>query len=337
VDPSGFIVYANPEVTSLLGCSPDSVKDQPISLYLHRRMDVDRIAAALHAESRARIEGVEVLTQDGSAVAVSVWASPLYSPEGRELGSVAYLRKAQESQAALERKNAELEHTLRAVSHDLRSPLVALLGFTRLLREDFQPALGERGGHFLDRIEQAGRTMESLIHDLLEISRIRTAQLRKSLVDPREVVLQLQAELKPRLEESGIRLEVPQEMPLICCDRTRLYQVLSNLLGNAIDHMGEPEAPVVAVEVSEDPHGHRVTVRDNGAGIAPEHHESVFEIFQGVGPHVDGRRRTGVGLSIVKKIAETHGGRAWVESEPGRGAAFHVTFPRGAEAEPTGR
>lgn len=170
--------------------------------------------------------------------------------------------------------------------------------------------------------------MEGLIHDLLELSRIGKPGERARLVDPRAVLLQLAAEFKPRLDESGIRLVLPENPPLIFCDRTRLYQVFSNLIGNAIDHMGQCERRRIEVTIAEAPSFHQITVRDFGLGIAPEHREKVFEVFQTVGSRRDTRRGTGMGLAIVRKIAETHRGRAWVEGSLGEGAAFHVTFPR---------
>ena len=218
---------------------------------------------------------------------------------------------------------------MHAVSHDLRSPLVALLGFSRLLRQDYGGVLGDTGRHFLDRVEQAGRTMETLIHDLLEVSRIGQAADRKTHVDPLKILLQLRGELKPRLEAQGVEISLPESPPLVLCDRTRLYQIFSNLIGNAVDHMGFRPDARIHVEVEEEPEHHHLVVRDNGVGIDPAHHERIFEIFQSLGPRSDGGRGTGVGLAIVKKIAETHGGRVWVESAAGAGAAFHVLLPRG--------
>ena len=121
------------------------------------------------------------------------------------------------------------------------SPLVALLGFSRLLRQDYGPQLDETGRHFIDRIEQAGRTMDELIHDLLEFSRIGQGSERRAMVDPRSVLTQISSEMKPRLEAKGIRLEIPDHPPTIYCDRTRLYQVFSNLVGNAIEHDGDDD------------------------------------------------------------------------------------------------
>ena len=126
---------------------------------------------------------------------------------------------------------------------------MALLGFSRLLRQDYGNLLDDTGTHFIDRIEQSGRTMEDLIHDLLELSRIGQTEERKVFVNPSNVLHQLHAELKPRLDAAGIALELPQDPPLVFCDRTRLYQVFSNLIGNAIDHMGACEKPRIAVSI----------------------------------------------------------------------------------------
>lgn len=111
------------------------------------------------------------------------------------------------------------------------------------------------------------------------------------------------------------------------CDRTRLYQLFSNLIGNALDHMGACQRPLVEIEVREETDRHVLVVRDNGRGIEPTEHERIFEMFHSV-PSEGGRKGTGIGLAIVKKIAELHGGRAWVEAAPGAGSAFYVTLPR---------
>lgn len=330
VDRSGLVTYANPAVQRLLGHCAEDVLDRPISLFLRNAADFERMACALRPAGEVHVADVEVRRKDESAICVSVSASPLCLPDGRQVGAVAFLHDVTDRrrfEAELARKNQELESYVHSVSHDLRSPLVSLLGFSRLLRQDFGDVLGDSGRHFLDRIEQAGRTMETLINDLLELSKIGQTGERKALVDPLKILLQLKAELKPRLEGRNIRLSVPENPPLVLCDRTRLYQVFSNLIGNALDYMGNVPNPRIEVEIVEEGDAHRVTVRDNGRGIDPAHHERIFEIFQSLGPRVDGRRGTGVGLAIVKKIAETHGGRVWVESRPGHGAAFHLRLP----------
>ncbi len=196
------------------------------------------------------------------------------------------------------------------------------------MRQDYGVLLDDTGTHFVDRIEQAGRTMEDLIHDLLELSRIGQPGERKALVNPASVLHQLQAELKPRLDAAGIELELPHDPPLVFCDRIRLYQVFSNLIGNAIDHMGACQQPRIAVSIVEHGEECHISVSDSGRGIDSKHHEQVFEAFQSLGPSSDGRTGSGIGLAIVKKIAETHGGRVWIDSRTGYGTTFHVTFLR---------
>jgi PAS domain S-box-containing protein len=333
VDAQGYVLHANPAAARLLTRGSDELVDRPAALIFGESApQIERIANALTRSSDTATCEIAVTRDDDSRVKIAVTASAFRATKGAaEGGHALFLREITdrgEAEAELRRTNSELEHCIHALAHDLRSPLVALLGFSRLLRQDYEAQLDDTGRHFLDRIEQSGRTMESLIHDLLELSRIGQPGDRPSLVNPRAVLLQLQAELKSRLEAAHIQLQLPETPPPpVYCDRTRLYQVLSNLIGNAIDHMGDGEGHCIAVDVTEYENGHDITVSDNGCGIAPENHERIFEVFQSIG-RKDGRRGSGIGLAIVKKIVETHGGRVWVESTRGEGSTFHVHLPR---------
>jgi len=331
VNEDGFITHANAMVESLVGRAPDTLIDRPAALLLHRAGEIERLAESLDPGEGLRDHDLTLHHADGHPVPVTARARALAGDDGQPRGTVLFVHTAPEQQAAaraLERKNTELQHCVHSLAHDLRSPLVALLGFSRLLRQDYGALLDETGQHFIDRIEQAGRTMEELIHDLLEFSRIGQGDERQTLVDPRIVLLQVAAELKERLDAIDVRLELPDHPPLIHCDRTRLYQVFSNLIGNAIDHMGPCENPVISVGVWDDADGHQISVSDNGRGIDELDHERIFEVFQSLRPRAGGRRGSGLGLAIVKKIAETHGGSVWVESARGRGASFRLSFPR---------
>lgn len=330
VDRSRFITWANPAMAQLMGYALDELIDQPLVLLLRSQEDLERIATALRQGGPAWSEELEVRRRDGQPLSVSVTARLLTRPDGSELGVVAYVRDVGERhriEKELARRAEELQNWVNAVSHDLRSPLVAVLGFARLLGEDYADRLDEQGLRFLGRIEEAGRTMESLVHDLLEFARIGRSEPKRVHVNARDVLLQLQAELKPRLEEAQVAMHLPEEPPLIWCDRTQLYQVLSNLVGNALDHAGAAKRPVIEVSVSAEETRQHLVVRDFGNGIDASDHERIFEIFQTRGVRRNGKRGTGIGLAIVRKIAESHGGTAWVESSLGEGAAFHVTFP----------
>jgi PAS domain S-box-containing protein len=329
VDRSRFIRFANRALADIVGVAPEALIDQPLLSLIRSRDDLERVVGILQPGAPAWSQEIEVGGPDGRPLLMSVHVRRLTLPGDTELGAVVYLRDVTERrriEGELARRAEELQHWVNAISHDLRSPLVAVLGFARLLREDYGETLDAQGLRFLCRIEEAGRTMESLVHDLLEFARIGSREPNRSHVDSREVLLQLQAELKPRLEEARVSLRVPDEAPLLWCDRTQLYQVLSNLVGNAIDHMGESSEPSIEVEIAERDGFQHLIVRDHGRGVDTCDQERIFEIFQTRGIPRGGRRGTGIGLAVVRRIAEAHGGAAWVESEPGVGAAFHVTF-----------
>lgn len=329
IDRSRFVSYANPAFEKVFGYEASWVIDRPLAMLVRTGTDFERVAQALQPDSQVRNEALELKRRDRTAVWVNISTSALRLADGSDGGAVVYLRDVTEQHRAQEnlaRKNAELEHYVHAVSHDLRSPLVSLLGFSRLLRDDYGAALDEKGLHFLDRVEQAGRTMESLIHDLLELSRIGRSGPLTCEVDSRSVLVQLRAEVKPRLDEAGVQLTIPEDPPVLRFDRTRLYQLFSNLVGNALDHMGACQAPSIDVRIDADDGQHLISVADTGRGVPAEHRERIFEIFQSIGGK-EGRRGTGIGLAIVRKIVETQEGRAWVEETPGGGATFKVALP----------
>ena len=331
VDGSGFITYANPATTALLGHPLTEMLDKPVAMLATEADELEAMIAAVLSSGEVVRRDVGLRHADGGSRFVSVSTSELRLSDGRHAGSVVLLHDTTERrlvEESLRRQNGELEHYVHNVTHDLRSPLVSLLGFSRLLRQEYGEGMDDTARHFLDRIEKAGRTMETLINDLLELSRIGGARDHDSYVNVRDVLDQLRAELKPRLDSQGVRLVLPGEPTVVTCDRARLYQVFSNLIGNALDYMGPVANATIEIEIHEQPGEHRLVVRDNGRGVDPEQSERIFELFQTAGPRADGRRGTGIGLAIVKKIAQSQGGRVWVESATGGGAAFQLVLPR---------
>jgi PAS domain S-box-containing protein len=331
VDEHGYLRFANRAVETLVGHATADLVGRSIASLCCSARDLDGLVAALATDGGRIDQTMKLRTLAGGAIEVSASVSPLPTDAGLPRAIILALSDASPMRreiAEIQRKNDDLEHCVGTLAHDLRSPLVALLGFSRLLRQDYGARLDDTGLHFVDRIEQAGRTMEMLIHDLLELSRIGQPGERRALIDPRAVLQHLLAELKPRLDAAGVELVLPANPPLVFCDRTRLYQVFSNLIGNAIEHMGPCSEPRIVVDIAEEADCEHISVHDPGRGIAPENHERIFEVFQSLGPRRDDRSGTGIGLAIVKKIAQTHGGRVWVESRLGQGSTFHVTLPR---------
>jgi signal transduction histidine kinase len=222
------------------------------------------------------------------------------------------------------RRDLEL---ITCFAHDLRSPLAAVLGFARLLRDEVGGESNPRAATLLARLERSAATIDEILR-----SGLRERPLRAKAADAREVLEQIRAERKASLELAGIDLSLPDDAPRVACCRSDLYRVLSNLIGNAIAHMGAPIRPAIRVSIECGEAFARLGVCDNGVGIEPELHERIFERSHSRCPTRDSASsHCGIGLAIVRELAHGWGGQAWAESEPGRGASFFVTVPLARE------
>jgi len=225
----------------------------------------------------------------------------------------------------LERRNAELERFTYTVSHDLRSPLVTVRGFVDLLEKDVAAAHSERVASDLARIRAATSTMETLLRELLTLSRVGRVMNPPERVSLDALARQAVTLLHERLQAAAVRVDIRPGLPVVDGDRHRLLEVMQNLIENAVKFRSGQGEPVVEVGSRPGPDGPVVYVRDNGVGIDRRYHERVFGLFERLDPRVEG---SGVGLALVKRIVEVHGGRVWVESEgAGKGSAFCFTLP----------
>ena len=227
----------------------------------------------------------------------------------------------------LEARNAELERITYTVSHDLRSPLVTIKGYLGYLEMDAQKGNTERFHEDLRRISSAADRMDRLLKDLLELSRIGRMMNPSEVVAFDGLVHAAQAPLLGQLAERHIALNLEPNLPLVYGDQQRLIEVLQNLIDNSIKFMGDQNNPQIEIGQNGEEQGKPVFfVKDNGIGIAPEYHERIFGLFNRLNPELDG---TGIGLALVKRIVEVHGGRIWVQSEAGQGSTFYFTLPAG--------
>ncbi|HYF01517.1 MAG TPA: CHASE domain-containing protein [Planctomycetota bacterium] len=222
-------------------------------------------------------------------------------------------------------RTAELEAFSYTIAHDLRSPLRAIHRFSDLLREDFAgKTLDGDGLDYLKRVADAAARMDRLIEDLLDFSRVARIEITLTPVALAEVLDGLQRSFADEVKEKNGRLSVGGEVPSVLGDRVLLTQALNNLVSNALKFVPAGATPDVEV-LSERRDGVvRVTVRDRGIGIAPEHQGRLFRIFERLDTAYPG---TGVGLAIVKKAVERMHGRLGFESAPGRGSAFWLELP----------
>jgi len=248
----------------------------------------------------------------------------------RALNKLASDLKAHEEALRAERadlaaKNAELERFNYTVSHDLKTPLVTIRGFAGLAGTDLVAGRHEAVRKDLGRIVAAADKMHRLLDDLLELSRIGR------VVHPPEdfplgaLVKEALELLKGQLEPRGVVVAVAPDLPVVRADRRRLLEVLQNLIENAARFSSAEPRPRIEVGWRQEPAGRVFYVRDNGIGIEPRFLERVFGLFEKLDPASEG---TGVGLALVRRIVEAHGGRAWAESEGlGRGSTLCFTLP----------
>ncbi len=225
--------------------------------------------------------------------------------------------------AEAERHVQELEQFAYVTSHDLKAPLRGIANLATWLEEDLSDKLTEPTREQLRLLRDRVQRMNALIEGLLEYSRIGKAAHSRGSVDSGELLAEVIDSLSP---PDGFIVDVAANMPILHTDRLHLYQVFSNLIGNSIKH-GKGEQGHTAVTVQEQGEYYVFTVSDDGPGIAPEYHDRIFKMFQTLAAR-DYGSNTGIGLALVRKIVQEHGGSITVESDKGKGATFRFSWPR---------
>lgn len=243
---------------------------------------------------------------------------------------IAERRRAEEklklTLAELERSNKELEQFAYVASHDLQEPLRMVSSYTQLLARRYQAQLDADANEFIAFAVDGANRMQRLINDLLAYSRVGTHGKGFQPTDCTAVFDQTLANLKAAVEQSGAAV-THDPLPTVMADKLQLAQLFQNLIGNAIKFHGE-EPPRVYASAEQKDNAWVFSVRDNGIGIDPRYVERIFVLFQRLHTREE-YPGTGIGLAICKKIVERHGGRIWVESQPGIGSTFYFTIPIG--------
>jgi signal transduction histidine kinase len=235
-------------------------------------------------------------------------------------------RRVLERTSLLEEATREANSFAYTVAHDLRAPLRAITGFCQALKEDYSAGIDAVGQDYLDRIVAGSRRMDDLIRDLLDYARVNRAEIRLAAVDLDEVLDAVMETMSAELQDRKAALERARPLGRVLAHEPMLHQVITNLLSNALKFTAAGVAP--NVEIRSEIWGGRVRLsfKDNGIGIASEHQDRIFGIFERLNRSED-YPGTGIGLAIVRRAVERLGGSVGVQSKPGEGSTFWIELP----------
>jgi PAS domain S-box-containing protein len=223
------------------------------------------------------------------------------------------------------RSNTDLRQFAYIASHDLQEPLRMVSSFVQMLQKRYEDKLDDDGKEYIKYAVEGAKRMYELLNGLLAYSRVQTREHEFSRTDMKEVVKKVTDNLSLVIGESNAEIHC-DELPVVVADENQIVQVMQNLIENALKFSrGKPKIRITGSEINNAEH--LIKVSDEGIGIEQQYHERIFRIFQRLHTTAD-YRGTGIGLAICKRIIERHGGRIWVESEPGQGSAFCFTLPR---------
>lgn len=337
-DASGSILLVNNELERLFGYSREELVGHSLEILVPERFraahanfvaEFGRAPAARQMGARRDLVG---LRKDGTEFLAEIGLNSVQSPSGlfilAAVIDISERKRAEHAIAAqtelLRRSNAELEQFAYVASHDLQEPLRMVASYTQLLAERYVGKLDPKADKYIRYAMEGARRMQTLVRDLLTYSRISTEPLQLHRVDSKPVLGTVLERLSAVIEDTKADIVVG-DLPAVTSDETELGQVFQNLIANALKFRSDqPVHVTIAARRADD--AWVFSVADNGLGIDPRNHDRVFQMFQRL--HERGKYEgSGIGLAIVKKIVERHGGRIWVESAIGQGATFYFTMP----------
>jgi|SRR5579862_243747 len=352
VDDRGKIVLVNTQAERLFGYPREELLNQSIDLLVPMRFrgQHPKVRSEFQADPKSRPMGagreLYAIRKDGIEIPVEIGLNPLRTTEGSYvLAAVVDISERKRTQKALAQKNEEVEAFVYIVSHDLRTPLVNLQGFSKELEFSCQklrerlkgaslpPELAREVQEILDEdlpgslrfISASTNKFERLINALLDLSRTGRRVFRNDEIDIQALVGTTLDSLKQSVDKTGSRVSLGA-LPPAWGDMTAIGQVFSNLIANALNYLkdGRPGTIEIGGEGIEQGMNH-YWVRDNGVGIPATARDRVFQVFQRF--HPDLAPGEGMGLAIIKRIVERHGGKVWVETQEDEGTTFHFTLP----------
>lgn len=336
IDLEGRLTYMNPAGLAMVDSNLDKVCG---CRYLDFVSDKDRAKVERLMEKALAGEASEFefsFEFEGQVLTFSSSFIPIRNPEGQVeklMGITQDLTVPKQAETERERlilelesKNADLERFVYTVSHELKTPLVTISGFAGILHNDLTKGKTKAVEQHVDRITSAIATMNHLLDELLEMSRVGRVDNDFEPVPLGEIVAEVVESLHFQLADQNADVRIADDLPVVHGNRLRLYEVIQNLLENAIKFRKESFPIKISIDAHDTDDGVMCRVQDDGIGIEPEYRERIFDLFERLDPQIPG---TGVGLALVRRIIENMGGKVRVESDgPGKGSTFILFFPR---------
>ncbi len=327
-NPSGIITYVNPKMEEMLGYSKEELLGTD-GLFLIDKNEL-KIATKQIEDRKIGIKEEyerKFIRKNGEEIWTIVSATPMQDTNGIQTGNLSMITDITKLKIAMDglmRSNQELERFAYVSSHDLQEPLRMVTLYSQLLEKRYKDSLDSDADDFIEYIVDNAKRMKYLIDDLLEYSRVTSQTREFENIDLEKVLENILSNLSILIIENNVDV-THDPLPTIFADKNQMMQVLENLITNAIKFRGE-KPPKIDISAKKGKKEWIFSVKDNGIGISPKHQEQIFEVFKRLHTREE-YPGTGIGLSIVQKIIERHGGRIWLESELGKGSTFYFTIP----------
>jgi PAS domain S-box-containing protein len=318
-----YFTRLNPAWEKLLGFTIAALMARPYIDFVHPDDRSMTLAAAKQASSGEMVISFEnrYRCRDGSYRWL-LWSAMPYVKQ--ELYAIAHdITERKQAEIDLAQRNQELDSFVHVVSHDLKAPLRAISNLSRWIEEDFQGAISTHSQQQMTLLRSRVQSMEAKIDGLLDYARVGKTDAKIELVATGELVAEVVEILAPA---PTFTIAIAPDLPILSTNRLLLSQVFANTIGNAIEHHDRSDGSISIYGQARSDF-YEFAIADDGVGIAAEHHERIFRIFQAVNPQ-NRSDSTGIGLAIVKKIVEAEGGNIWLESQLGRGTTFYFTWPQ---------
>ncbi|MDF1657999.1 MAG: PAS domain-containing sensor histidine kinase [Verrucomicrobiales bacterium] len=326
------VIEFSERAKELFGLSPSDEISYPIFQSLLHEEDRERVskevAEAIQEGTEYDIE-YQVEWPNGETHWIAAKGQAFYSSDGNAVrmeGIVLDIDERKEAQAKLEQLHDDMGTMLYVLSHDLKEPVRSIVNFSEIIAEDYSESLCETSQEYLKRLHRAGTRLNLLLEDVLQLAKTRSMPEPSDLIELKEIVLDVIEQNNASIEETGASINVEDELPAVIASPQWATQAVHNLVSNALKFSSASGPPHIEIKAFNGRTEAGIIVEDNGPGVPPEISTKIFQLFQrGVDRDVQG---TGVGLAIVKQVAERHGGHAWCEPREVEGTRMILTFSK---------